>query len=168
MYWKGKTYRFIVFILRCVRILLFKELYIRLSRRDGNNHSQVGVCHVALLLWDDVLLSIQSKNSPIAFYVISYEPNGLIGLLGLPLLTLEASIEEVHDTRDQPGDAGCDAGDGDLDVVQVTVFIRSRKVVGAEGAEQQGQEEIQHLEANICYLQLHPSYASHLKTGFVF
>lgn len=168
MHWKGKTYRFIVFILRCVRILFLKELYIRLSRGDGNNDSQVGVCHVAVLLWDDVLLSIQSKNSPIAFHVISYEPNGLIGLFGLPLLSFEASIEEVRDTRDQPGDAAGDAGDGDLDVVQVTVFVWSREVVGAEGAEQQGQEEIQHLEANICYLQLHSSYPSHQKTAFVF
>lgn len=89
--------------------------------------------------------------------MVSHQPHGLTGLtglFGLLLLPLEASIEEVHGAGDQPGDSGGDAGDGDLDVVQITVLIRSGQVVRTEGAEQQGQEKIQHLQTNSwCFKQ---------------
>lgn len=83
--------------------------------------------------------------------MVSHQPHGLTGLtdlFGLLLLSLEASIEEVHSAGDQPGDSGSDAGNGDLDVIQVTVLVRSGQVVRTEGAEQQGQEKIQHLQTN--------------------
>lgn len=67
---------------------------------------------------------------------------------GLLLLAFRVAVEEVTDVCHEPGDATIDAGDGDLDVIQIAVFIRGREVVRAEGAEQQGQEEIQHLLAN--------------------
>lgn len=53
--------------------------------------------------------------------------------------------EEVNDAPTEPRQAGVDAADGDLDVVQVAVFFGSGEVVGAEGAEQQGKKQIQHL-----------------------
>lgn len=86
--------------------------------------------------------------------MVSHQPHGLTGLTGLTglfgllLLPPEASIEEVRDAGDQPRNSGGDAGDGDLDVVQIAVLVRSGQVVRAEGAEQQGQEKIQHLQTN--------------------
>lgn len=89
--------------------------------------------------------------------MVSQQPHGLIGLtglFGLLLLSFEASIKEVRDAGDQPRDSGGDAGDGNLDVVQIAVLVRSGQVVGAEGAEQQGQEKIQHLQTNSWCLNL--------------
>lgn len=77
--------------------------------------------------------------------MISNQLKGQIGLFALPLLTLQAVVEEVRGAGDQPGDPRSDAGDSDLDVVQIAVFVRSGEVVGTEGAEQQGQEKVQHL-----------------------
>lgn len=77
--------------------------------------------------------------------MIADQLDGLTGFFGLLLLPLRAAVEEVADTRHEPGDTGLDSGDGDLDVIQITVFVWSREVVRAEGAEQQGQKEIQHL-----------------------
>ena len=70
------------------------------------------------------------------------------GLFGLLLSTPQTVMEEADDARREPGEAVVDAGDGYLNVIQVTVFIWSREVVGAEGAEQQGEEEIQYLSAH--------------------
>lgn len=82
-------------------------------------------------------------------------PDRLDGLVDLLLPTLQAAVEEVDDARGEPGDTGLDAGDGDLDVVQIAILFRSREVVGAEGAEQQRQKKIQHLWTERCCVTLH-------------
>lgn len=138
------TYWFVIFIIRWLWILLFlKKLHIWLSRCDGNNDSKVWVRHVAILFWYEVLLSIFKKNSPITFHVISSQSNGLTSFFGF--LTPQAVLEEVDDAPAKPGNATVDAGDGNLNVVQITVFVWSREVVRAEGAEQQGEKKIQNL-----------------------
>lgn len=71
--------------------------------------------------------------------------NGLMSFLVVWLPMLDSAVEDVGDARDHPGDASGDSGDGDLDVVQIAVFVGGREVVRTEGAEQQGQEQIQHL-----------------------
>lgn len=71
--------------------------------------------------------------------------DALVGFFGLVFLTPEAAVIEANDAAEEPRDARMDAGDGDLNVVQISIFVWSREVVGAEGAEQQGQKEIQHL-----------------------
>lgn len=47
-----------------------------------------------------------------------------------------------------PGQASGDPVDGDVQVVHLPVVVWSRKVVGAETAEKQRQEEVQQLEAD--------------------
>lgn len=87
--------------------------------------------------------------------MISNQLDGLTGFFSLLILTLQAAVEEVGDACGKPGDTGLDTADGDLDVVQIAVFVWSREVVGAEGAEQQGQKKIQHLLTDIYYVTLH-------------
>lgn len=72
----------------------------------------------------------------------------LAAFVGFPLLSLQAAVEDVDDDGGEPGDAAVDTSDSYLDVVQISVFIWSRQVVRAEGAEQQSQKEIQHLLAD--------------------
>lgn len=61
--------------------------------------------------------------------MISDRLEGLTGFLGFVFSTLQAPVAEVDDACDNPGKAGMDASDGNLNVIQVPVFVWSREIV---------------------------------------
>ena len=57
------------------------------------------------------------------------------------------AMEQPHEEGFGEADAPLDASDGNLQVVHLTILIRSCQAVSTEGAEQQGQEQVQDLES---------------------
>lgn len=66
-------------------------------------------------------------------------------LLRLRRFPADKAQEDLNDEGFEPVDAPRDSANGDLKIVHLPVVVRHCKVVAAEGAEQQGQEEVENL-----------------------
>ena len=59
----------------------------------------------------------------------------------------DLAMQQPHEEGFGEADAPRDASDGNLQVVHLAILVRGRQAVGTEGAEQQGQEQVQDLES---------------------
>lgn len=127
-------------------LLFLGKLHVGLSGRDGDADGEVGVGHVAVVLpaaLDDAGRPV--SLGPVRLLAQSLQLQHGFGLLGLLPAPLEVPVEEVAERLPEPQHAALDASDGDLQVVHFAVLVRGREVVGAEGAEEQRQEQVQDL-----------------------
>lgn len=128
-----------------------------LLRGDGDLHSQVGIVdeiHVVQLVHQQIFLPCNSVHViwlgiRAAIHMVQHGVVPFAGLLLFlrgHLFALPQPPDQHEDRRLHEVDAPGDPADGDLQVVHLTIIIRGRQAVGAEGAQQQSQEQVEHLE----------------------
>jgi len=79
---------------------------------------------------------------------IALTPGGIIVVITVGYnrgYLLQQGVHVDPDLDFEPGDADYDARLGQLQVVGLAVVVRGGQVVCAEGAQQQGKEQVQHL-----------------------
>lgn len=151
-------------------LLLILLLDIRLSHSNRNTNGQVRIGHKIIICNCWVFLStfipsILSVVLLVVLHVLAELGGGVAvhtvvegWVLGSEFhhgLLLSRGLGVPQDVAaEAPGSffgvlqAPVDAGEGELQVVHLPVIVRRREVVGAEGAQQQGQEQVQHLEGD--------------------
>lgn len=150
-------------------LLLILLLDIRLSHSNGNADGQVRIGHKIIIrnCWAFLPVLIHSILGVILLVVLHVfaELGGGVAVqavvegprvLGSELhhgLLLSRGLGVPEDVAAEvPGgffgvlEAPVDAGESELQVVQLPVLVRRREVVGAEGAQQQGKEQVEHLK----------------------